>query len=268
MSWGFERGKSYRRVDIHKDFGGNGRSGIVTTHKGVVILFGREGVSSYGYANRLRPDGIYEFFGEGQVGPMTMDKGNVAIRDHVHNGNALLAFRILKNGLVQYIGEMFYEQHRTIKAKDKLGDRRDAFVFELRSADAVEAAIDDDDEVYAADPIDVLRQRALAAGQASPSKDKAPRSVIERSRDVRNYILARAKGHCECCGESAPFARPNGTPYLEAHHTHRLSDGGPDLISHVIALHPVCHRRVHHAADGKDFNEALKARMREIEPNL
>jgi hypothetical protein len=70
MSWGFEVGRIYnRRNDIHARFGGQQQGGIITPrdHPLVIIITGEEGLQ-HGYADRLRPDGVFEYFGEGQVG--------------------------------------------------------------------------------------------------------------------------------------------------------------------------------------------------------
>ncbi|WP_258162757.1 HNH endonuclease signature motif containing protein [Rhizobium sp. TH2] len=91
-------------------------------------------------------------------------------------------------------------------------------------------------------------------------------SVVERSRRVRDYVVARAQGDCEGCRQPAPFQTARGTPYLEPHHIRRLSDGGPDDPRYVIALCPNCHRRVHFGRDGTDYNADLLERMRVIEP--
>jgi 5-methylcytosine-specific restriction enzyme A len=79
-------------------------------------------------------------------------------------------------------------------------------------------------------------------------------------------VLALAKGKCGACGATAPFLRPDGTPYLEPHHLRRVSDGGPDHPAHVIALCPNCHRRVHAGADGGTYNAKLNENMATIEP--
>jgi len=78
-------------------------------------------------------------------------------------------------------------------------------------------------------------------------------------------VVVRATGSCEGCGAPAPFLRPNGTPYLEPHHIRRLSDGGPDDPRFVIALCPNCHRRVRSGSDGPAYNDALLAKMPQIE---
>ena len=81
------------------------------------------------------------------------------------------------------------------------------------------------------------------------------------------YVLKRADGMCEGCEAQAPFVTKRKRPYLEPHHTTRMSDGGPDHPAHVIALCPTCHRRVHHAHDGDEYNEALVRKLSLIEPD-
>ena len=96
------------------------------------------------------------------------------------------------------------------------------------------------------------------------SRTRARQSVrtYERSEDLRVYVRRRADGRCEGCGSPAPFMTARGHPYLEPHHTRRLSDGGPDDYHHVIALCPTCHRRVHHAGDGESYNVELTPQTR------
>jgi hypothetical protein len=84
MSWGFESGRVYnRRSDIHARFGGQQQGGIITPadHPLVIIITGEEGLQ-HGYADRYRPDGVFEYFGEGQVGKMQLQRGNRAIAEH------------------------------------------------------------------------------------------------------------------------------------------------------------------------------------------
>ena len=85
-----------------------------------------------------------------------------------------------------------------------------------------------------------------------PLEDDRP---YARSEAVRAYVLARASGICEACGQPAPFKTAAGRLYLETHHIRRLSDGGPDDPRWVIALCPNCHRQAHYAKDKADFKE-------------
>jgi len=80
------------------------------------------------------------------------------------------------------------------------------------------------------------------------------------------YTCADALTVGEGCSSPAPFRTARGHPYLEPHHTRRLSDGGPDDYHHVIALFPTCHRRVHHPADGENYNGELRVKLDAIEP--
>lgn len=86
-----------------------------------------------------------------------------------------------------------------------------------------------------------------------------------RSEKVKQYVKARANGHCEGCGDSAPFTSKTGEPYLHAHHVHELSNGGSDTPENVIALCPNCHYRVHHGEDGESYNEELTSKLKKLE---
>jgi 5-methylcytosine-specific restriction enzyme A len=114
-------------------------------------------------------------------------------------------------------------------------------------------------------PLDDLRARSARGLGEPPTSTVAKRSVYQRSSDLKVYVLRRANGTCEGCEQPAPFLTVAGHPYLEPHHTRRLSDGGPDDYHHVIALCPTCHRRVHHGADGETYNNDLIARLATIE---
>lgn len=267
MSWGFEIGRVYnRRKDIHARFGGQQQGGIITpaNHPLVIIITGEEGLQ-HGYADWYRADGVFEYFGEGQVGDMQMQGGNRAIAGHSVAGEGLLLFRKTPSGL-RFEGEMVYEAHHIERAPDRNDQERDAIVFELRALEAVTEAVDAESTI-ASVPLDELRARALAASQVGPqAPSSGTKNVYQRSRDVRVYVLVRAKGHCEGCSQPAPFVRVDGSPYLEPHHLRRLSDGGPDHPAHVIALCPTCHRRVHAGADGTKYNSMLTESMKGIEP--
>jgi 5-methylcytosine-specific restriction enzyme A len=267
MPYGFEPGRIYnRRADIHARFGGQQQGGIITPaqHSLVIIITGEEGLE-HGYADRYRADGVFEYFGEGQVGDMRLRAGNRAIAEHSSQGKDLLLFRKTSDGL-RFEGEMVCEGYQFERAPDRTGTERDAIVFELRALEAVVEKLETE-PVPPGVALEELRQLAFtAASEPSQAPSQGKRNVYQRSRDVRDYVLARAKGKCEGCGAAAPFLRPDGTPYLEPHHLRRVSDGGPDHPAHVIALCPNCHRRVHAGADGGTYNAKLNENMATIEP--
>ncbi|MGF6428346.1 HNH endonuclease [Bradyrhizobium elkanii] len=269
MSWGFEEGRVYnRRADIHAKFGGQQQGGIITPaqHPLVIVVTGEEGLA-HGYADRTRSDGVFEYFGEGQIGDMVLQRGNLAIASHSVEGKSLLLFRKTSDGL-RFVGEMVYEKHHFEKAPDREGKERSAIVFELRPLTAVVEKTEESVAVGAETSLEELRvlARAAAATVSEVSASTSIRTVYQRSQDVRNYVLARSLGNCEGCKSPAPFSRKDGSPYLEPHHIRRVSDGGPDDPSFVIALCPNCHRRVHAGADGDIYNSSLLDRMTAIEP--
>ncbi|WP_029584633.1 HNH endonuclease signature motif containing protein [Bradyrhizobium sp. URHD0069] len=270
MSWGFERGRVYnRRADIHNRFEGQQQGGIITPKQYplVLIITGEEGLS-HGYADRQRPDGVFEYFGEGQTGNMSLQKGNKAVATHSAEGKSLLLFRKAREGLI-FEDEMVYETHHIERAPDSHGNERDAIVFELRPLSAIVETVESTEDDVPATNLDELRRRAYsAAGIFPPERVAGFRNVYLRSEDVRAYVLGRAKGCCEGCKTAAPFFRKDGSPYLEPHHIRRVSDGGPDDPAFVIALCPNCHRRVHAGSDGTSYNAMLLTSMVTIEPKF
>lgn len=271
MSWGFEVDRVYsRRADVHAHFGGQQQGGIITpaNHPLVIIITGEEGLQ-HGYADRHRPDGVFEYFGEGQIGDMPWVRGNRAIRDHSADGRSLLLFKKEKTGL-RYQGELVYDGFHIEQAPDREGAMRAAIVFELRYLNAVEEAVAAEGVPPSdADSLDELRKLAFAAVSIpADTTTTATRTVYQRSRDVKVYVLKRAQGHCEGCSQPAPFLRADGSPYLEPHHIRRVSDGGPDDPRFVIALCATCHRRVHFGADGPERNVGYLVDMARIEPNI
>jgi len=117
--------------------------------------------------------------------------------------------------------------------------------------------------------IDELREAAMnsAVEEVPESASVNPERAQEynRSKEVREYVMARADGVCEGCGESAPFTSKTGEPYLHAHHIHELSNGGSDTPDTVVALCPNCHYRVHHGENGEAYNKNLLEIVKTIE---
>lgn len=243
--WGFQQGKIYnRRADIHARFGGQQQGGIITPSRfALVIAITGDAGLGHGCHDRPRADGVFEYFGEGQVGPMELIRGNRAIAAHAADGKDLLLFKKEPGGL-RFEGSYVCEGFHFETAPDTKGNDRSAIVFELRPLDAIIEDLDAVPPVVGVD-LDELRNRALAAANFEPGKKNTIGSVFERSRAVRDYVRARAKGHCEGCGKSAPFVTEQGVPFLEVHHILRLTDGGPDDPRFAIALCPNCHREAH-----------------------
>lgn len=266
----FEVGRVYRRQELHQQYGGQ-RYGGISTPAGqpwVMLISGEEG-SAFGYDDERLPDGTLLYFGEGQVGPQSFTRGNAAIQDHADAGEDLYLFQKVRDGYVRYVGQYIYVGHELRDGvRDRNGDARTAIVFQLVPHEQlVQDELDGNDEVegVAPDDLEALRKAALegASGEVEPAEGR--RRIWRRSRAVRRYVLQRAGSKCEGCEQDAPFLRPTGQPYLEPHHTRRISDSGPDHPRWVISLCPTCHRRVHHGADGNGYNKTLQAKLALLE---
>ncbi len=264
----FEVGEVYnRRADIHGPYGGQQQGGISTPSAWpFVFLFTGESGEQYGYRDGWDENGVFLYTGEGQVGDMGFVRGNQAIRDHALHGKDLHLFRSLGKGQgYRYLGRFVCPSWEYRKGVDVNGDERRAIVFHLIQPEEAEEATAAPKPGSAT--LGQLRQHALDAASEPERKDpkEARRRYHQRSAAVRVYVLARADGTCESCGNPAPFRRQDGTPYLEPHHTRRLSDGGPDHPRWVGAVCPNCHREIHHGAGGEEKNGRLQQELAVLE---
>jgi len=97
-------------------------------------------------------------------------------------------------------------------------------------------------------------------GVDQPGRRAVTENRVQRSPQVREWVLAQAKGHCESCGSSS-FRNLGGEAYLEVHHPIQLAQGGPDRVENAVALCPACHRRMHLGLDREVFLESLYGRV-------
>ena len=264
----FEPGQVYRRIqDIHDRFGGQRQGGISTPsgHPYVFIFTGESG-SPYGYRDEFRTDGTFWYTGEGQLGDMRMERGNLAIKNHRGNNKSIVLFEYVSKGRVRCLGEATYLGHHIERRPDRDASLRNALVFELdvdsskSAAAALGPETDNPNEhtlrLWSRPLVEV---RDLALRKAPQTATEKTRRVITRQRSeaVRVYVLRRANGTCEACKEDAPFRTRGGRPYLEPHHIHRIADGGPDSPTSVAAVCPNCHKEIHHGIDGSSINDRL-----------
>lgn len=255
-----------RQLDLHAQFGGQSRGGISTPreHPFILLFTGGSG-AAHGYDDGWENE-TYLFFGEGQRGDMQFAGGNRAIRDHARDGKALHLFQTQGSGRpVRYMGQFACSGIELRESRDTEGSNRQAIVFRLQTI--ADAPIGN--EPASGEDLGVLRERAMNAAVVGPSAKATAvnRTIYERARDVRAYVLARAAGQCEACGAAAPFDRPDGTPYLEPHHTHMISEGGPDHPRWVAAVCPNCHREIHYGRRGVERNASLCEYLKYIEKN-
>lgn len=262
-----------RTTEIHDLFGGSKRSGIApSAQTNAIFLFTGESGEQYGYSDLADEDGVYSYTGEGQLGDMTLTKGNLAIARHAEAGKALHLFKALGKGLGQkYVGEFVCASYEWHSGQDRKGVVRKIIVFNLvpigANPEQIELDSSEDDDLPPASTIERARELALAAAgsDSAGSKHSAMKTIYRRSRIIARYVIRRSEGRCESCREPAPFVKKDGSPYLEPHHVNRLSDGGPDHPMYMGAICPACHREIHHGLNGKQKNEALKAYVKKLE---
>ena len=257
-----------RRRDIHDRFGGQRQGGVSTPSK-VPFIFIFTGTSgeAHGYSDGSASDGTFHYFGEGQHGDMAFVRGNKAILEHAENGKSLLLFQILRKGKgVRYVGEHGLAGWEYVRAPDTKMRMRNAIIFKLIPLSVYSEKLEEIGFDRASTFAD-LRKKALMAAKV-PSGQRgggSPRSYYERSKAVRDYVLARSNGRCESCGSAAPFLRADNSSYLEPHHIRRVSDGGPDHPAWVSALCPNCHREIHHGKSGATKNRSLQEKITKLE---
>jgi 5-methylcytosine-specific restriction protein A len=260
----FTLGQLYRRSEIQDRFGGQRQGGISTpVRENVILIFTSKQGEKYGYSDGWH-SGIFFYTGEGQEGDMEFKGGNKAIRDHADTGKDIHLFQYNRKAFVEYIGQFVCVGTHDRRAQDRNGNDRRAIVFELVPLNEFQET-DAPDRLPEATDLDALRNRAIADSSQVREALARLQIVRQRSIQVKEYVLARAAGICEGCTLPAPFVTAAGTPYLEPHHTRRLSDGGPDHPAWVIAVCPNCHRRAHYSLDGPEYNRLLRERANELE---
>ena len=107
--------------------------------------------------------------------------------------------------------------------------------------------------------IEIYDLRKLAQKHSTKSIVKQSLTkTYSRNAYVSQYAKIKANGHCQLCGNIAPFCDKKGQPYLETHHIVWLSNGGMDSIENTVALCPNCHRKMHIVNDASDIEKLKK----------
>lgn len=140
----FQVGALYnRQKQIHALLGGQRQGGISTPKdKPVIIAFTGDAGASHGYRDFWDDDGIFHYYGEGQIGDMRHRGGNRAIEQHIKDGRKPLVFQMMGEGrqyryLGQFVSLSSYVQPNT---PDTKGDPRNAIVFRLQPIDTHDGA--------------------------------------------------------------------------------------------------------------------------------
>ena len=96
-------------------------------------------------------------------------------------------------------------------------------------------------------------------GNVAPVREKNKSGQYKRLAVITAYALERAAGVCELCQKPAPFFKFDGTKFLEVHHVHPLTGGGPDTCDNTVGICPNCHSEIHYGRDAEKLNLKLKS---------
>lgn len=141
LDWPYRPGDSPLRSEVHDLVGGNRQYGIVTlTDAADILLFSNpKNGSIYGYDvhEGLQEDGSFAYTGEGQRGPQTFTRGNLAIRDSAANGRPIRLFTVAGTRAT-YVGEYTTGEptYRLQTIPDIDGEPREGIIFNLVPVDA------------------------------------------------------------------------------------------------------------------------------------
>jgi 5-methylcytosine-specific restriction enzyme A len=211
----FVPGQIIRRKDLHASFGGQEQGGISTpaSHPFIMLFTGASGLS-HGYEDGWTETGIFLYSGEGQLGDMSFVRGSRALRDHLKDGRDVHLFEYIGPGFVQYAGQMTVSGYHERKGADSIGSERNAIVFELIPAqDPLQQgnSLDESSFLDNAPNADIQRLLELPPTTTATPEERQT-ATLRRSRALRVFVLRRANGTCEGCGQAAPFETVAGTP--------------------------------------------------------
>lgn len=221
----FTTGTKYRRKELHDQFGGMRQSGIAPSRQvPVVFIFTGETGELYGYEDEF-DDGTLIYTGEGQVGDMTYDRGNKAIRKHQEDGRELHVFRKEDNGLATYIGQYAHKESFRETLPDREGNERSAIRFKLRPVEGFETN----------------SSVILPEGNENPKRTKLIREQVQRNESLVQDIKSIYNDTCQLCGDRRLQGDNIGYSYV--HHIKPLAKkhSGPDSAENVIVLCPNHH---------------------------
>jgi len=130
----FEFNKIYKRSDLHDIFGGGRQTGISNCAQyPIIFIFSGKSGQQYGYKDDWDEDNYFNYTGEGQLGDMTFTKGNLALRDHLHNGKEVHLFESTEVGYCKYIDQLELVDYKIFLTPDRNGFTRKGIKFRFKS---------------------------------------------------------------------------------------------------------------------------------------
>ncbi|MFJ4172747.1 hypothetical protein [Microbacterium sp. NPDC089696] len=139
--WTLEIGDTVLRREIHAAYGGQQQGGIITPKSipDILVITSPESGARHGYDKfeGLQEDGSFLYTGEGQIGPQSFVRGNLALRDSANEGRPIRLFT--KQGTyVTYVGEFTTGEPPFVieQIPDSRQEMRDGIIFTLVPVEA------------------------------------------------------------------------------------------------------------------------------------
>ncbi len=156
-------------------------------------------------------------------------------------------------------------QHLSIRlCKDCGPDKHTTIQPEFEYTKVLEKLLES--AVYSA-PVQARSELAVDDLASPPIGNISPDRALSTARwnylrdpKVREFVLSRAKGLCEYCGNEG-FLLQSGRRFLEAHHIIALAKDGADTPQNVIALCPNHHREAHYGKAGPQLETEMIKRL-------
>jgi len=126
----FIKGKKYKRSLIHDQYGGNRQGGIAfsASYPYIFIISSVTG-NLHGYKDQWENEDVFSYTGEGQIGDMKFERGNLALRDHLKKGKRVFLFNQVEKSYVKFESELELIDYDFFIGSDKEKNDRVAIKF-------------------------------------------------------------------------------------------------------------------------------------------
>jgi hypothetical protein len=209
-------GEQLLRREVHARYGGRQQGGIGPSSKAPVILFFTDPAAGhrFGYYDGWDDDGLFNYYGEGQVGDQRLVQGNKAILNHKLDGRTLEGF-LARGATVTYLGTFELVDHYWTEAHESSSTTiRQVVVFRLRPLNAIPVDLPHVPVSRADGPrIDTVPVEEQHTERAFVTPDREPYEIERREATLvhRYREHLRRQGHevgrlrVVPAGESAPL---------------------------------------------------------------
>ncbi|WP_336517096.1 HNH endonuclease [Pollutibacter soli] len=136
----FEVGQYYMRSDIHAKYGGNSQTGISypASKFPYIFLFDVQYKGRHVYEDGWVNSNVFSYTGEGRIGDMRFERGNLVLRDQLKTGKRIFLFsQKAKGAPVRFESELEFLEFGFVSLPDEKGNLRQAIKFFLKRKSAV-----------------------------------------------------------------------------------------------------------------------------------